>query len=85
MGLFDCFFSSSICFIIDVDTPKHPLLTGRQGKGNVSNPKLPLCIRMPLTNAFEFVESRPYKVYPFTKRKLNMGRRLPTFYLPRLE
>ena len=52
---------------MEFDTAKQPLLTGRQGKGNVSKPKFPLCIRMLLSFAFEFVESSPYKKYPSLK------------------
>ena len=52
---------------MEFDTAKQPLLTGRQGNGNVSKPKFPLCIRMLLSFAFEFVESSPYKKYPSLK------------------
>ena len=41
MGYLDCFLMLSICFIMEVETPKHPLLTGKHGKGNVSNSKFP--------------------------------------------
>lgn len=51
----------SMCFIIEFDTAKQPLLTGRHGKGNVSNSGFQLCIRIPLSKAFEFVESSPNK------------------------
>ena len=52
---------------MEFDTAKQPLLTGRHGKGKVSNPKLPLCISISLSLAFEFVESSPYKIYPYLK------------------
>ena len=50
---------------MEFDTAKHPLLTGRQGKGNVSNPKFPLCIRMLLSNAFARVIKEYYQFAQF--------------------